>query len=214
MLSRKILRLSWISLLSGILYNSWPLGYWLNNRVARVSLASGLEAVHQPYNWLFITTDIISSVLIVIVCGFLWKLYKDSKSSTHILMVLVCVVLFAIGTVVDALMPEHCVPNLMKCASFTQDHILLVHGLFSILASVFLFIALLILCWFRRKNMLLHILLAGYIVFGLISLAEAVAPGYGGNWSQYYYITLCSVFLVCLPYGVSLMAVTKKRLTT
>lgn len=52
---------------AGLLYSSWPLGYWLNPQ-ADHGLASNLEALHQPYNWLFILIDISSGVLTFIAC--------------------------------------------------------------------------------------------------------------------------------------------------
>jgi hypothetical protein len=205
MRGRTIWLISAISLAAGLLYDSWPLGYWLNPFVAKRSLASGLEAIHQPYNWVFIAADIASSVFIIITCGLLWRMYKNSKASLPIQLALGSIVLFAAGTVADALLPEDCVPNLMKCQSFTHDHALLLHGIFSIAASLFLFVALIILWIYRRKNLILDSLLAGYVVFGIISLVQAVTPGNNGNWSENYYITLCSIWLVFLPYTISLL---------
>jgi len=34
-----------LALLAGILYASWPLGYWLNPAVSKAGLASALEGV-------------------------------------------------------------------------------------------------------------------------------------------------------------------------
>lgn len=195
-----------LSVASGLLYSSWPLGYWLNARVAKNSLASGLEAVGQPFNWLFITTDIMSSVLLVVASVLLWHKYRNNKLALPIKISLACIVMFAVGTTIDALTPEHCVPNLMRCVSFTQDHYLLVHGIFSIAASVFLFVGLCILWFYRRRELLLDMLLVGYIIFGIVSLVEVFTPGNNGNWSENYYITLCSIWIACIPYSVSLLA--------
>ncbi|HVS58787.1 MAG TPA: DUF998 domain-containing protein [Candidatus Saccharimonadales bacterium] len=205
MSSKTIWRLTGLGILAGLLYNSWPFGFWLNPAVEQNSLASGLEAVHQPYNWVFIATDISSSVIVAIMCLWLWRAYRHGRLRTPVRLALMAMGLFAAGTIVDALMPEHCVPNLMRCPSFTQDHILLLHGIFSIAASVFLFIALFIVWLYNRKAILLNALLVGYMVFGVISLIQAILPGDNGNWSQDYYITLCSLVLVCFPYAVSLL---------
>jgi hypothetical protein len=194
-----------LSVLAGILYNSWPLGYWLNPAASRNSLASGLEATGQPYNWLFITTDVASSLLLMLACILLWRKYR-SRIGSVIWIALVSVVLFGIGTIVDALLPENCVPNLQRCASFTHNHLLLVHGMFSIGASLFLFISLCVIWFAQRRNVLLNALVLGYILFGFISLIEAITPGNDGNWSQHYYITLCSLWLVLIPYAVRLTA--------
>jgi uncharacterized membrane protein len=195
-----------LSLAAGIMYSSWPLGYALNPKVAHTSLASGLEAVHQPYNWVFIAADVTSGILAIATCLLLWSMYKDTKTRKPLITGLVCVVLFAIGTAMAALLPEHCVPNLMVCPSFTQDHFLLVHGAFSLVGSLGLTVAL-VLWWFqKRRNVLLVALLTAYIIFGAISLIQTFVPASHGNWSQDYYMTLCSVALMCLPACVAIIA--------
>jgi hypothetical protein len=198
-----------LSIIAGLLYCSWPLGYWLNPRVATHSLASGLEATNQPFNWFFIATDIASSLLLVIVALLLWHKYKYSKIRQIVGVTLLCIVMFALNTIADALLPEHCIPNLMQCASFTQDHYLLVHGIFSIAASIFLFVGLCILWCNRPRKPFLRILVAGYIVFGMISLIEAITPGRNGNWSENYYITLCAIWIAYIPWAISSVAVRK-----
>lgn len=202
-------RLLLLSILVGIVYSSWPLGYWLNPEVSKNSLASGLEGFEQPYNWVFVSMDVMSSCLLIILCWLLWRRHRLSNRRAAIRLGLICVGLFALGTITDALLPEHCVPNLMRCASFTHDHTLLVHGIFSITASAFLFFSLVITWFHMRRNALLSTLLSGYILFAALSLIEAVVPGKNGNWSENYYITLCSVLLACLPYTVALLAKTK-----
>lgn len=188
-----------LSILAGLLYSSWPLGYLLNPKVAHASLASGLEAVHQPYNWLFVGADILSSLLMLVVCSILWGMYPRGRFSGLVRVGLVCTALFGLGTMIDALLPERCVPNLMACPSFRQDHALLIHGLFSILASVALFGALLALWLHRRSDRLLTALMTAYVIFGAMSLVQAVTSSLRGNWSQDYYISLCSLWLMFLP---------------
>lgn len=189
-----------LSVVAGILYSSWPLGHWLNPAVSRTSLASGLEAVGQPYNWVFIGGDILSSLVVIVLSILLWRKVKSSKSYKLIHASLVCVILFSVGTIIDAMLPLKCVQGIEVCPSFTKDHLLLAHGVFSILASVFLFVSLLIFWLIYRQDKLTIALLVGYVLFGIISLAEAVLPGKNGNWSQDYYITLCSVFIALVPY--------------
>ena len=206
MQKRSLMQFSALAVVAALLYSSWPLGFLLNPRVARTSLASGLEALRQPYNWLFVAADILSSLIVVVLCLLLWNKYRKQTTRPHLNITLFCVVFFAFGTVVDALLPEHCVPNLMRCPSFTQDHYLLFHGLFSIAASVMLFVALFMSWSHKPKSPLLGSLLVGYVAFGLLSLAQAVTPTRHGNWSQDYYMTLCSLWLACLPYAASQLA--------
>lgn len=194
-----------LTAIAAVLYSSWPLGYLLNPNVARSSLASGLEAVHQPYNWVFVMTDVVSGMLVIAVCWLLWNQHKTKNTAKALSISLTCTALFALGTIIDALLPERCVPNLMVCPSFTQDHTLLVHGIFSILASLFLFFALFVPWLKQHTNPTLTVLLVGYVVFGVISLVQAVIPSERGNWSQDYYMTLCSAWLLLLPYATKVL---------
>jgi len=199
-----------LSVAAGILYSSWPLGYVLNPKVARTSLASGLEAPHQPYNWVFVGADVTSSLLAIAACVLLWHTYQKAARRKPILAGLLCTILFAIGTMMAALLPEHCVPNLMVCPSPLQDRFLLVHGAFSILGSVGLFVALVIWWFQKRTDALLLTMLVAYIIFGTISLMQAIVPAGRGNWSQDYYMTLCSVLLMCLPACLAVIAPGRK----
>ena len=200
-----------LALLAAILYNSWPLGYVLNPQVAHHSLASGLEAIHQPYNWLFVGADVVSGICILAVCSILFRAY--TYTSTVIVVTLACTGIFALGTIADALLPERCVPNLMACPSFTQDHTLLLHGIVSILASIFLFVALFVAWLQERRNLLFTTLLLGYAVFGAISLVQAITPHQSGNWSQDYYMILCGIWLACLPYACATIAKAQPKLS-
>jgi lipoprotein signal peptidase len=209
--STKAKTIALLACIAALLYSSWPLGYILNPRVAHVSLASGLEAVHQPYNWVFVLADVISSAVILVVCYLLWSSYKATHARQIIAITLICTSLFAVGTIVDALLPERCVPNLMACPSFTQDHTLLFHGIFSILASVCLFGALFVVWLKNLRNITLSMLLTGYIAFGIMSLMQAIIPRDKGNWSQDYYMALCSLWVLLLPYAIGVLAKVRVR---
>jgi len=190
-----------LAVLSGILYASWPLGPVLNPAVAHKGLASALEGVGQPYNWLFITADIVSSLLIIAVCWFIWRRLHGTHDKRLLSFALFNVVLYGIGTIVDAALPLRCDPTIQHCASYKQDHLLLAHGLFSIVAAICLFVSLVILWWHRRRNLLLNSLVLGYLLFSLFSLIAVLKPGLG-NLSQHYYLTLCGVWLALLPHAV------------
>lgn len=191
-----------LGIAAGLLYISWPLGYWLNPAVSKNSLASGLEAVGQPYNWFFIGADVASGLLVIALCWLFWSALKNFSQLRAVYATLMSAALFGVGTIVDALLPEQCIPNFEQCPSFTHNHILLVHGVFSILASICLFISLCITWMYQRRNILLNGLLLGYILFSIISLIEAVFPAGNGNWSQHYYITLCGIWIMAIPYAV------------
>jgi len=193
-----------IATLAGVLYCSWPLGYILNPSVAKHSLASGLEAPHQPYNWLFIGLDVLSSLLLLGVIAVLSKQKQRKRRRSALLPICMwMVVIFAAGTIADALYPENCIPGVQTCASFTHNSSLLLHGSFSIVASLALFGSLCIAWLRRRQNPIFTMVLVCYIIFGAVSLLEAITPYSTGNWSQHYYIALCSVWMAFVPYAVS-----------
>jgi hypothetical protein len=199
-----------LATLSGVLYSSWPLGYWFNPAVSKTGLASGLEALHQPYNWVFIAADIASSLLIILVCWLIWQRLKHAKQRRLLDAVVLNVGIFGAGTIADTLLPMHCEPSLQHCPSFTVDYYLLFHGIFSILAAACLFFGLALLWWHHRRNLILISLMFGYMLFSLFSLFE-ILGWLTGNWSQHFYLTLCSVLLALLPYAVHSVLVEKPR---
>src|SRR5215469_5111021 len=85
--------------IAGILYVSWPLGYWLNPAVSKESLASGLEAVGQPYSWLFVSADIVSSLLIIAVCWMLWLTFRRHQLVKAVPAALMLIAFYGIGTI-------------------------------------------------------------------------------------------------------------------
>jgi hypothetical protein len=196
------MRMTVLACVGGILYSSWPLGYILNPAVSRSALASALEALHQPYNWVFIGGDVSSSLLMIVICWLLWRHYSYRKQHLFLSLVLANVIIFALGTIADTLLPERCLPGMPSCPAWQHNPLLLIHGIFSILASFCLFLALLFI-WWRNRTPLLSAVMVGYIIFGLLSLYEAVGTTQS-NFSQHYYITLCSIGLALIPYGLHL----------
>jgi hypothetical protein len=202
----------WISMIlaavAGIIYCSWPLGYWLNPAVSRTGLASELEGLHQPYNWVFISLDIISGIIVSVIAIMLWKRNRDLVYKT----VLVNFALFGIFTLIDALLPMTCEPSLQKCPSLSHQPLLILHGIASILASVCLFISAVLVWWVKRQHRgssVMSTLMAGWALFGIFSLYFFFEPG-PGYLAQHYYITLCSVWVMLFPLMVTPDA---KRLT-
>lgn len=188
------------AVIAGVLYASWPLGYVLNPEASRRGLASALEAVNQPYNWVFTTGDGLSSLLIIVMAWLLWRRLRPSRHPRLLAASLFNIAIFGLATIIDTWLPERCLPGLPGCANWRQDHLLLAHGIFSIIGAFCLFLALALLWWRHRSNRLLSVLMAGYLLFGAFSIIEALTPG-KGNWSQHYYITLCGVWLALTAYA-------------
>jgi hypothetical protein len=187
--------LTGLTIIAGVIYNSWPLGYVLNPPVAH-ALASDLEGVHQPYNWVFIGGDISSSVLLILVAAFM--LWRYGKGRTWLKLVSVYSILFGVGTILDAALPLKCVSAALKCPNFTHSPLLFIHGIFSILASIFLFMAIFHLWRQLPDSWLLKVVLFGYTLFGLISLYNVLVTSKSAA-SQHFYITLCSLCIAIIP---------------
>jgi hypothetical protein len=187
-----------LAILAALAYSSWPLGYLLNPVVGSHGLASELEAVNQPYNWLFVAGDVLSSILIAAVAIVIWR--RKPRGSNPTFLYMAAIVSFALLTVADTLLPLHCNPSLTTCPNFTHDPLLFLHGIFSILASNGLFISVLIVWWHKRSSPIMNGIMVGYLLFGIVSLINILKPGHG-TWSQHFYLTLCSVWIALIPYG-------------
>ena len=119
---------------AGLLYSSWPLGYWLNPQ-ADHGLASNLEALQQPYNWLFILIDISSGVLTFIACRGLLATGMTSSSDRTSFGLWVAIwgaSIFGLFTAVDAVMPPDCVEGSPHCMTPLHNPYFVIHGVFGI----------------------------------------------------------------------------------
>ena len=186
-----------LAVVAGLAYCSWPLGYVLNPLVSRRGLASELEALHQPYNSVFIMLDVLAGALTVAVARLLWH---RADGLVH-RIVLANFALFGLLTAIDALLPMSCEPSLTSCPSLSHQPLLVLHGIASITASVCLFLSAVLVWWQKRKQrgtVIMSLLMAGWTLFGVFSLYFFFRPG-PGYLAQHYYITLCSVWIMVLP---------------
>jgi len=183
-----------LAVAAALLYNSWPLGYWLNPASADKS-ASQLEGLHQPYNWLFVGLDIASGVLALALSIWLWR---TNRRSRWLAAVLICVAAFGMGTIVAALVPVHCATAHHVCPSFTQAPYLIVHALASVASALALSLALLLVWWCNRHDRIVNLLLLAGIISGATTAYEMLAPGRDGGGEKVY-LTICSLWLALLP---------------
>lgn len=183
---------------AGILYNSWPLGFWLNPKVSLAGgFASELEALHQPYNWLFIGLDVATGVLVMVVAGLLWQ----SRMRRLGKLALLSFALFGVFTIVDALLPMQCAPSLAACAQIDTDPMLLLHGIANVGGAVTLFISAALVWQLRRARgggMLMRVLMGLWVGLGLISLYFFFIPG-PGYLSQDYFLLLTGLWVAAMP---------------
>jgi len=192
-----------LAILSAVSYCSWPLGYIFNLPVSRRGLASELEALGQPYSWLFILLDVVSGVLIVALTYYLWRL-RSRKHNRWLSIVLLNYAAFGVFTAIDSLLPMNCIPSLTVCPNALHNPMLLLHGIASITASVCLFVSV-VMVWYRHRTeeryILMSMVLLAWAIFGIVSIIFLLVPG-PGYLAQHYYITLCSFWVVLLPFAI------------
>lgn len=196
-------RVGLLAVIAALLYNSWPLGYLLNPSVERHALASELQAPHQPYNWVFVLTDVLAGMLMVGVGLYQMKRFQFH----HGRLVAICLLLFGALVALAALTPLTCDPTLSACGPLLRSPTILVHGFASIVSVGMLFLALLIALRSALHKHRLSLFSGALIGLLFLWLLFAVAASYEyvyrikGNALQDYFMTICSFSIIALVLG-------------
>jgi hypothetical protein len=190
----------WLSLAAAILYSSWPLGFVFNPGVAHHLLASELEAPHEPFNWVFVSMDVLTGVTVSIIGILQLKAHKrGALLNTSIYGYIAFGVLVALA----AVSPLNCNPGTKSCGPLIDDPIVIIHGFASIVSVILLLVSIVVLTplikqYIRVSKMvrILFVAMVGcWILFGIGSLLE-LALNIRGNTLQYYFITVCSISII------------------
>lgn len=208
--SNSWVRLTLVLVIAGLCYASWPLGYWLNPSGAR-GLASNLEALHQPYNWLFVLLDVLSGLLIVAAVWWLLRVVRKRKHKNQqwLEAVVIGLGLFGLLTALDALLPLNCVESTQSCLPPLEDPYFVIHGLVSIGSIAGLTLSLVGLWWLLARDkrskiaskLIIDGLLIVWIGFG-VGTAILIARDRSSAPSQHVFILLCSALVIIIPYFV------------
>ncbi|HEY4160476.1 MAG TPA: DUF998 domain-containing protein [Candidatus Saccharimonadales bacterium] len=190
-----------VTILSAIIYCSWPLGFWLNPQAMQSGLASELGALGQPYNWVFIWGDIVSGVLLVAAVALLLKLYRLTGWAR---LALVFLAIYGICGALDAALPMHCLPSEQTCGSIFSDPMLILHGAFDLIGSIALIgtlVAVTVHVYRQNRQWLPWIYVIG-IGGTLFAIASGIFYIWGGPgyWAQRYYITLSCIWVASMPF--------------
>ena len=187
--------------IAAILYCSWPLGFWLNPTVSKDGLASELGAHGQPYNWLFIGSDVTSGILLAAASLLLLKILKTDYWEK---VCLIALAVYAICGAIDAALPLQCLPSLQVCGPVLQNPVLILHGIVDITGSVALIVTL-FAAWqsirriHRNWTLWIYIIGIGGIVFAALSGLFILFHG-PGYWAQRYYLTLSCIWVATVPF--------------
>ena len=204
------LRLVAVMFIAGTLYSSWPLGYWLNPRADR-GLASNLEALHQPYNWVFITFDIISGGLICVVTWWCLRFVRRHNRTDNIWLetAIVGLGVFGLLTALDAVLPLNCVETVQHCVPPLEDPYFVIHGITSIGSIAGLTLSIVAVWWLLARDQrvftitrwVLHTMLVLWLCFG-VGTAVLVARDRTSSLSQHIFILFCSFWVAVIPYFI------------
>jgi hypothetical protein len=195
--------------IAAILYSSWPLGFIVNPAVSKYDYASELESSHQPYNWLFISLDIATGVVLIISGYMQWRKAKKLTVKLSILGY----VLFGVLVIAAAIAPYNCNSITQNCIAEATQPAFIIHGLSSIFSVVFLFVSLSLLgkiLYDRRLYRWLGLLAVMLLAWGFIGLYALIQleQGVKSNWVQYLFISVCSLSIVA---SVGLVELTSKE---
>lgn len=196
-----------LTILAGLVYSSWPLGYILNP-IANRGLASNLEGLHQPYNWVFDALDIVSGVLVVGVSLWLLRI-TTYKRSAWLWAAIAGYGTFGLLTAVDALIPIDCAQGLQQCGSLIDHPLIIAHGVVSMGSIAGLTVSIVsmwrLLAFHNSRSSLVAWLLNGTMLvwfsFGVGTLL-LILSSQSSALSQHVFIVICSLWIAGLPYMI------------
>lgn len=203
----------WLAWAAAVLYSSWPLGYLLNPLVSQHDLASQLEALHEPYAWVFIGMDVLTALVVTIVG--IWQIHSHGERM-WLKLGAVCYILFGFLVAVAALAPLNCDPETHDCGPILHNPLLIVHGVSSILSPAFLGVGLLALgvavyrqrgtLWSRWAFVVMLLAWAFFGAWGLIAIHTHNIT----NILQYGFITICSLSIVLVIATIEYLRLTER----
>lgn len=206
--------------LATVLYNSWPLGYMLNNRTAHSGLASDLERSGQPYSWVFVFGDILSAFCVVAVC-FLILLKLRPKAHANVWGIAwVGLLLFGVGTAVATVVPARCVVSAtLRCGTVVGPGLGL-DALFSSIAALGLFASLISACVLSLRYRfpvslvrLTETIVIAWPASGLLFLAFATSSGTAVEAQLWQQISFIVDGLALLVIGLVVHGVWRRQST-
>jgi len=205
----------WVAILAALVYSSWPLGFLLNPSVAEQDFASQLEARRQPYNWVFISLDILAGLLL---CWLGARQWRATRRYSLLRFSVLCYVLFGLFVIMAAIAPDDCSTQRV-CHTALYDPLVIIHGFASIVSVGLLLIGLLlpiVVLWKKHHFdwivLLLVFILLGWGLAGIGTLL-VMAHGLRSNWLQYDFITVCSMsIVVCMAIVAHLSTADSRRL--
>jgi len=192
-----------LSVLSAVLYNSWPLGYSLDPGVIEHSYLSVLEVSGRPYRWVFVLCDVLATTLALIIGILIWRSNKPARNS------LIGFIVFSLATYFEALLPIDCTGSIKACGT-SLSQVLSIHDTASILSAFGLLASLWLCVRFARRykldNKYYKLSLASFWAWSLSGLFLIASVGLNrfSEVSQIVFVVMCGLAIISIALILSL----------
>jgi len=176
-----------LGVVAAVVYNSWPLGFWLDRPGMRGTYISVLEIPGRPDAHLFVTCDVLAGLL-AITAGVLLRRSHQ--------LVAVGLIVFGVGNILEASIPidATCAASVASCGT-GAGAMFAPHDVASLISLAGLAIALWVL---RDHSVWMRAVIALWVVTGLFMVVSVVVV----RWvtvSQASFIVGCGVALAAVP---------------
>jgi hypothetical protein len=197
--------ITWVAIVAALIYNSWPFGYLLNSRVARVGLSSDLEAYGQPYAWFFVSGDVLCGLLIT---GEVLYLFRGRVlHSLRADLLALGMSFLGLMTAASALVPLHCGSDIQTCG-YQAGQSLGAHDVMGAIAAFGLFVAMFTAWWLSVENMKLNVIsgvtLLLWSIWGLAFLLTPLSYVQSFHEIQALAVIWQQIFLILSGVGIVL----------
>jgi hypothetical protein len=209
---RSFWSISTLGVLAALIYNSWPLGYILNPGVARIGLASDLEAAGEAYNWLFISGDVLFGLVVLVIIWLFLK--KKIVLTRQVVFALSGLAVFGVLAAVSALLPVNCWSSIRTCG-YQGNQALGIHDLTGAIAALGLFVGMMA-AWqlggtTKRLKRWNGVVLAIWTIWGLLFTLTPIANAEKLPDIQQIAIIWQQVFLILSGVGTYLIVITVEK---
>lgn len=192
---------SYAALAAAVIYNIWPLAYILNPAVLNGGYISTLQATGQPYYQLFVAGDILTGLLLMILCLLLYRnelMRKDLVAGLFI---------FGLTTLIAAIIPiaKSCTYSISKCG-IGINSVIEPHDLMSIIGAFALLYCLYKIYKRTRsaEKRVTKVILLSWCITGVF-LALSVTFNFLTLLSQALFLLTCGLAVIFIPiYGSKL----------
>lgn len=173
--------------LAALLYNVWPLGFWLDPSALHGTYVSVLEVPGHPYAHLFMACDLATGVT-----AFLAGMVLRRR---HVLAGLGFIV-FGLGTIAEGAIPiaPDCAMSVSSCG-IDIGQVIAPHDIASIASALSLALSVLAV---RHSTRWMPFVTAGWIAAGLF-LVGSIVVGRFTMTSQATFLVACGVALIGVP---------------